>query len=1189
MVRTALFVCALLGAMPAAHAQILRDSFGTGETAPTGWELREGSGAWEPPAGGRRAISVSGTGEDSSYWARRIPGLKPNAVYSLRFRAKADAGSSPYTLISGLDVCNRDFSVTDIWQNYSFAFRTPTDVSQAFLRLGQWHLKGRILFSDVALYEAHAVHRSTGGVELGTGETLHDAKYSFIAPLAGQGSNDSRCLFSHSATFNSNRWVFTGGLDVIYRHSIAGVKQLGGAVTININYRTGGECIVYAGSDGKKWLEVGRLSEIGARGFQLPDSLFPADAVWVRLVGASASELAGNSAPGAFQVDSYRYVAAVPEFTPDAHGSTTYVEMLKAASGIKVRIEDLGDPGSGEGNAVRVHLTADRATAGDTAVVVRIEDGSGSSRPRTFSNAVRLQAGRGQTVAIPYTLRATGQLRMTLSAFKAGDKKPTPLWAASADIYVPAYYAGDYGRSLTPVLDGELWWCEGTYKVPPHRLPPAQEYGADLADLKAVRGKGAIEMSAAKREREHAQLVFRPTEDPGPIRVSVSDLISTRSGRSSRIASRNIEVRQVDYVNVTQPTDRTGVAGPWPDPLSPLNGDWKPIVGRNNPLWITVSVPAEAQAGQYVGTITLAAKRWKREVEVRLHVWDFALPEKTSLRSGFGVQPGAIARYHNLKSPGSLDKVWDLYMEAFRKRRIAPYNPMALAPYRLSIEGRTWTGGTRDTGEAGAGSASLRIADSADAADVNASCTTLVPVQPGTRYVLSWKCRTAQPGQAYQVSVGHYDANRQWMWGRNNDITRTGTGAWDAAYEDISDRIPADAKYLNITLRPTPWTEKGENTGVAWFDDVELRQADGGDSLLEGGDFEAEPVLDLKLDFTDFDKAARRCLDEMGFNAFTIHIEGLPGGRYPNHDPGSFMGYAPDTPEYDALMRRYGRLLEDHLEERGWLKKAYVYWYDEPEENDYPIVIEGAARLKRYFPRLKRLMTEQFEEPLFGSVDLWCPITPSYNESRAHARQRLGEEVWWYVCTGPKEPFCTLFIDHPAIELRMWLWQTWQRRIEGILIWETTWWTSPQQFTGDIVQNPWEDPMAYVADVTGVWGNGDGRFFYPPNRDPNRDRTTEFITGPIVSIRWEMLGDGIEDWEYFRILEDAIRRAQASGRKASELVRARSLLRVPPSITTDLTHFTTDPQLLFRHRDAVAREIEALLRPTAKPRAGAGR
>jgi hypothetical protein len=128
--------------------------------------------------------------------------------------------------------------------------------------------------------------------------------------------------------------------------------------------------------------------------------------------------------------------------------------------------------------------------------------------------------------------------------------------------------------------------------------------------------------------------------------------------------------------------------------------------------------------------------------------------------------------------------------------------------------------------------------------------------------------------------------------------------------------------------------------------------------------------------------------------------------------------------------------------------------------------------------------------------------------------------------------------------------------------------------------------MSYVADVSGVWGNGDGRFFYPPNRDPNGDRTTPYLTGPVDSIRWEMLGEGIEDWEYFRTLEAAVKAAEAAGRKDTLTERARKLLVVPPQITSDLTHFTTDPQLLYRHRQAIAETIEALQRASEKPTAG---
>jgi len=118
--------------------------------------------------------------------------------------------------------------------------------------------------------------------------------------------------------------------------------------------------------------------------------------------------------------------------------------------------------------------------------------------------------------------------------------------------------------------------------------------------------------------------------------------------------------------------------------------------------------------------------------------------------------------------------------------------------------------------------------------------------------------------------------------------------------------------------------------------------------------------------------------------------------------------------------------------------------------------------------------------------------------------------------------------------------------------------------------------MAYVADAAGVWGNGDGRFFYPPNRDPNGDRETPHLVGPVDSIRWEMLGEGVEDWEYFHLLEQLVRRAEAQGRRDAVLQRARKLLTVPLEITSDMTHFTTDPQKLYRHRAAVAEAIVSL-------------
>ena len=78
-----------------------------------------------------------------------------------------------------------------------------------------------------------------------------------------------------------------------------------------------------------------------------------------------------------------------------------------------------------------------------------------------------------------------------------------------------------------------------------------------------------------------------------------------------------------------------------------------------------------------------------------------------------------------------------------------------------------------------------------------------------------------------------------------------------------------------------------------------------------------------------------------------------------------------------------------------------------------------------------------------------------------------------------------------------------------------------------------------------AWGNGDGRFVYPPVEAADGNPGRPILEGPVDSIRWEMLRDGIEDYEYLAILkhliadegrqarcgpEDAIRRPAGSAR-----------------------------------------------------------
>ncbi len=79
------------------------------------------------------------------------------------------------------------------------------------------------------------------------------------------------------------------------------------------------------------------------------------------------------------------------------------------------------------------------------------------------------------------------------------------------------------------------------------------------------------------------------------------------------------------------------------------------------------------------------------------------------------------------------------------------------------------------------------------------------------------------------------------------------------------------------------------------------------------------------------------------------------------------------------------------------------------------------------------------------------------------------------------------------------------------------------------------------------------------------------------SIRWEMLRDGIEDYEYLAMLRGLVARHEGK-LAAGELRRLRGLLEVPESISRSMTEFTKDPAAIETRRNEVARAIEKLSR-----------
>jgi hypothetical protein len=583
------------------------------------------------------------------------------------------------------------------------------------------------------------------------------------------------------------------------------------------------------------------------------------------------------------------------------------------------------------------------------------------------------------------------------------------------------YFNAPYGR-LLPASNKKvgLWWASSGWKISRDKpLPTTEDH--------------AIVIHAARNEAEAAQLIVRP-------KISLTSF-SARAGKltgpaRAAIPAENVHLLRVKYVNVTRPTDKSSVAGHWPDPLPPFKSPINLEPDKNQPLWVRVKVPRQAPAGTYTGTIHLSAQNYTAEITLRVEVYDFTLPDRMTCTTAFGLSTGNIFRYHKISDTNQKRRVLEKYWANLSAHHISPYNPAPLDGFKV-----TWPKNTKS-------------------------------IKP--------------------------------------------------------DRL--------------------------------------------------KPVFD----FTDWDKAMSRAIDHYKFNSFRLSIPGLGGGSFHARYGPKLLDFTEDTPQYKALFSSYCRLLQEHLRSKGWLDEAYIYWFDEPAPKDYEFVMNGFRKLKNNAPDISRMLTEQVEPKLVGGPNIWCPVSPNYKHEDAEKRRAHGERFWWYVCTGPKAPYCTLFIDHPATELRVWLWQTWKRKIEGILVWQTNYWTSSAAYPDrEKPQNPYEDPMGWRSGYSTPkgekrpWGNGDGRFIYPPEAAADAHPPKPVLEGPVDSIRWEMLRDGIEDYEYLAILNRLIKNRK-DRLTPGQMQQFSALLDVPETITKDMTTFTKDPTPIESRRDKVAKAIAKL-------------
>jgi hypothetical protein len=380
----------------------------------------------------------------------------------------------------------------------------------------------------------------------------------------------------------------------------------------------------------------------------------------------------------------------------------------------------------------------------------------------------------------------------------------------------------------------------------------------------------------------------------------------------------------------------------------------------------------------------------------------------------------------------------------------------------------------------------------------------------------------------------------EWGFGWSDVVeTYGGTdgGTVQPCYWDLLDALYEDFAGHRLTPKSVGWPAGLNYPGGVAYD------CDGNLDPDAWGDWDFSTLAWKYLEGNELENGS-------GFPAFLIR--GPNSNWPPDSRPSSFCGEdrgsdPPGNSAYNAEWFQYWAAVGDYLGSTAdYADRGYYHVVNEPQTfGDYDIVAYLAGQTKLYAPQVRIMVSEQVEPDIYDNatypgakIDLWLPTISNYQVTRAHDRQRdHGEEVWWYFLYGDRPPLPNpTVIDRPGIEARITPWLAWLERVGGLLYYATTDWDP----------DPWSQP--WIND-----GNGDGFLFYPPKDgtiafDPCQAQSNRLVP----SMRWELLREGMEDYEYLWLLnggEPSVGVANEADALAEAFISSRTLFsRVPTDL-----------------------------------------
>jgi len=241
--------------------------------------------------------------------------------------------------------------------------------------------------------------------------------------------------------------------------------------------------------------------------------------------------------------------------------------------------------------------------------------------------------------------------------------------------------------------------------------------------------------------------------------------------------------------------------------------------------------------------------------------------------------------------------------------------------------------------------------------------------------------------------------------------------------------------------------------------------------------------------------------------------------------------------------------LQKHLDKKGWLEKSMIHVSDEPTYYNVDSWKKVASYPSKYAPDIKTIDAIYGAIGFDGLLDIGVPLSSHLHvDFETYKKfQKSGHELWFYTCCEPYGHYPNRFLDYPLTDLRVLHWMNYKYGIEGYLHWGFTY--------------GWDDPFG----VAKVFPPGDSHIIYPGEN------------GPMNSIRWEIQREGLEDYEYFWLLESKVKKIKKElGPAADSIPSDFRSKEICGMLVKSLADYNEDPEAFYSIRKLLATEISKI-------------